>query len=67
MPMWLSEKSGGEAVDIGKEAEEGEGGEGGFRGCEDRCSAMCCSAINLVPILARKCSSRNRVIASGLM
>lgn len=28
---------------------------------------MCCSAINLVPIRARRCSSRNRVTSTGLM
>ena len=36
-------------------------------GCDDRCKAICCSAINLVPILARKCSSRNLVTSTGLM
>ena len=36
-------------------------------GWEERCRAMCCSAINLVPILARKCSSRNLVTSPGLM
>ena len=36
-------------------------------GCDDRCSAMCCSAINRVPILARRCSSRNLVTSAGLM
>ena len=28
---------------------------------------MCCSAINRVPILARRCSSRKRVTSAGLM
>lgn len=28
---------------------------------------MCCSAIRRVPILARRCSSRNRVTSAGFM
>lgn len=36
-------------------------------GWEERCRAMCCSAINRVPILARRCSSRNLVTSAGLM
>ena len=36
-------------------------------GCDERCSAMCCSAINRVPILALRCSSRNLVTSAGLM
>ena len=36
-------------------------------GWEDRCRAMCCSAIKRVPMRARRCSSRNLVTSAGLM
>lgn len=51
-------------ADLGKGAE---GGMGAVRGCEDKCSAICCSAMRRVPMRARRCSSRKRVTASGEM